>query len=137
RVEARGVFLGRFDGSDVRRLWPTPGTTTRCPCGNCASTETAPAVGVRRSRPPLKPRTGTSGIGPLGAVMSFDAVGQPAQTPALPSVAAHFPKGPSEPAGRAASAAWIAAGRSASAVVGDHGNGPSSQTLATYSPSLQ
>ena len=29
------------DGSTVSTLWPTPGTTSRCPCGNCETTAAA------------------------------------------------------------------------------------------------
>src|SRR6266576_5514886 len=57
--------VAQSERSAVSTLCPTPGTTTRRPCGNCARTARAFAVGVRRSRPPLSARTGTFGYGPL------------------------------------------------------------------------
>src|SRR5947209_18151775 len=37
------------DQSADETLCPTPGTTMSFPCGNCATTDCAPAVGVRMS----------------------------------------------------------------------------------------
>src|SRR5581483_2031772 len=101
------------DGSAVTVLCPTPGTTSRCPWGKRATTDAAPAVGVRMSKPPL----------PAGA-------GQPRQKSALPNPADHAPNGPNVPGGRAAIAAFRIALRSGIGVSGCQGNGPSRQTVA-------
>ena len=71
---ARTAFAVHADGSVVSTLWPTPGTTSRCPCGNCETTEAAFDVGVRMSNVPDSASTGTSGSGPaaIGAFPSGD-----------------------------------------------------------------
>ena len=79
--------------------WPTPGTTSSWPWGKRETTDTAPAVGVRMSKPPLTASTGTFGSGPAPSVAPPDGLGQPRQKSALPKRAAHVPNGP-ERAGR-------------------------------------
>src|ERR1700719_859805 len=52
------AFSAHPDGSVVSTLWPTPGTTSRCPCGKSETTEAAFAVGVRMSIEPEMAMTG-------------------------------------------------------------------------------
>ncbi len=117
-------------------LCPIPGTTRSFPCGKRATTEAAPSVGVRMSKPPLTASMGTFGSGPAPSVAPPAGLGQSRQKSALPNRAAHVPNGPNVPGGRAAIAACSSAGRSAIGVSGAHGNGPSWQTVAAYSASL-
>src|SRR5258707_1159658 len=107
-----------------------PGTTSSFPCGKRATTDAAPAVGVRMSKPPLIASIGTLGSGPAPSVAPPAGLGQPRQKSALPNRAAQVPNGPNEPAGKAAIAACSSAGRAAGGVSGVHGNGPSWQTVA-------
>src|SRR5579862_1065539 len=130
RIHVRTALIAQPDGSAVVVLCPTPGTTTRWPCGNRETTDCAPAVGVRMSKPPLTASIGTSGSGPVPSGAPPVGPGQPRQKSALPKAAAQGPNGPSVPAGRAATAAWKRAGRAETGVLGSHGNGPSRQTVA-------
>src|SRR5712691_2880784 len=100
------------------------------PCGNRATTDVAPAVGVRRSKPPLKASTGTFGSGPVASEAPPDGLGQPRQKSALPSCAAQVPNGPNVPGGSAAIADCSRVGRTLVGASGVHGNGPSRQTVA-------
>src|SRR5581483_4440348 len=129
RIHERTAFTAQPDGSAVTVLWPTLGTTSRCPCGNCAVTAAAPASGVRRSSPPVTPSIGTFG-NVVPNVTPPSGPGQPVQKSALPNWDAHEPNGPNVPAGAAVIAVWSSAGRSAGAVSGAQGNGPSRQTVA-------
>src|SRR2546428_10695040 len=43
-IHVRTAFCEQPDGSAVSTLWPTPGTTSRLPCGNRETTDAAPAV---------------------------------------------------------------------------------------------
>ena len=117
-------------------LWPMPGTTRSLPCGKRATTDAAPSVGVRMSKPPLIASIGTSGSGPAPSAAPPAGLGQSRQKSALPKRAAQVPNGPNEPGGSAAIAACSSAGRSATGVSGAQGNGPSWQTVAAYSASL-
>src|SRR5690242_18109483 len=91
---ARTAFAAQPDGSAVVTLWPTPGTTSRWPCGNRETTDTALPVGVRMSKPPLSASTGTFGSGPALSVAPPDGLGHFRQKSALPKRAAHVPNGP-------------------------------------------
>src|SRR5579885_960023 len=134
-IHVRTAFTAQPDGSAVTVLCPTPGTTSRCPCGKRATTEAAPAVGVRMSKPPLTASIGTFGNGPAPSGSPVGD-GQPTQVAALPSSAAQGPNGPRVPAGSDEIAACRIAGRCATGVSGAHGNGPSRHVVAAYSPEL-
>src|SRR6266849_1812707 len=129
-IHAWTAVTAQPERSAVRVLWPPPGTTSNRPCGKRATTDTAFAVGVRRSKPPLTASMGTFGRGPAPSVAPPDGLGQARQKSALPSWAAQGPNGPSEPAGSAARADCSSAPRAAGGVSGDHGKGPSRQTVA-------
>src|SRR5919201_6985953 len=118
-------------------LCPTPGTTTRCPCGNNAVTAAASAVGVRKSRPPLNASIGTFGRGPAPSGAFPAGEGQSSHSYERPSRAAHAPNGPNEPAGKPATAALRIEVRADGGVSGDHGNTPSAQLVATLRPKLR
>src|SRR5581483_3416358 len=75
-IQLRRASAEQVDGSAVRTLCPTPGTTTRWPCGKRATTAAASDVGVRRSRPPLNASTGTSGSAAGTGGTSETGVGQ-------------------------------------------------------------
>src|SRR5581483_1039927 len=98
-----------------------PGATSSRPCGKRETTETAPAVGVRMSKPPLIASTGTSGRGPGPSAAPPAGLGQPRQKSAFPNLVAHWPNGPSVPGGSALIAACSIAGLSAGGGSGSHG----------------
>ena len=118
------------DGSVVTTLCPTPGTTTSLPCGNCATTDCAPSVGVRMSKPPLSARTGTFGYAAGDRFTPPDGVGQVSHRLAFPRSAAQVPNGPNVPGGSAAIALRRRPGRADGAESAGHGNGPSRQSVA-------
>src|SRR5262249_3620602 len=95
------------------------------------------AVGVRKSRPPLKAIIGTFGRGPAprGALPAGD--GQSSHSYAKPRRAAQAPNGPKDPEGIPATAALRIDARAEGGVSGAHGKRPSAQFVATLSPKLR
>src|SRR5262245_8556423 len=112
-IQMRTDWSAQPDGSAVTVLWPTPGTTSSWPCGKRETTDRAPSVGVRMSKPPLIASMGTSGNGPVASAAPPAGLGQPTQKSALPNRWAQLPKGPNVPAGSAATAEFRIACRSA------------------------
>src|SRR3954452_6665734 len=107
------------------------------PWGKLRTTAAALEVGVRMSYPPLRASTGTSGSGPApSGGVGTAGVGHLRQNAAVPSLVAHEPNGPSDPAGSALIAADSFPGRSASGAAGSHGKCPSAQDVAALSPTL-
>jgi len=129
-IHVRTDWSAHPDGSAVTVLWPTPGTMSSWPCGKRETTARAPSVGVRMSKPPLTASMGTSGSGPVASDAPPAGLGQPTQKSAFPKRYAQLPKGPNVPAGSAATAEFRIAWRPSTGVSGDHGKGPSRQTVA-------
>src|SRR6059058_1280451 len=82
------------EGSASTVSCPIPGTTTTRACGKRAATVSAPAVGVRMSKPPLIASMGTFGSGPAPRARPPAGLGHLRQKSAFPNRAAHDPKGP-------------------------------------------
>jgi hypothetical protein len=100
-------------------------------------TLTAFAVGVRKSNPPFKARTGTFGRGPGPSGVFPAGDGHSSQKKALPIRAAQLPNGPRVPFGNVPMVAFRIACRAEGGVLGAHGNCPSAQFVAAKRPKLR
>ena len=90
-IHERTPLTAHPDGSAVTVLWPTPGTTSRCPCGNRATTDWAPSRGSAHVEAAADREHRTFGSGPAPSGAPPSAPGHWRQKSALPKLAAHGP----------------------------------------------